>query len=1047
MTGASANMGAVQEHIYTSDGSYPNGVNLTGVPPAGGWMFYWGSCCRNPCTNIINSNSMSWRLRAMMYPYNNQNVNNCFDNSPKFAEIPRTVICTGYPFTYNHNATDAELDSLKYEWGIPLLSTGNPIVAYAAGYAYNNPLPGPTQNPNNVAAAINQFTGEISFTSYTNGAFVTSTKVTAYKCGTKVAEIWRDMQIVLLQCGTNSPPNVTPPFQNATGQYTLFTDTVYAGEQVCFNISGTDFQFLPNGSPQTMELQATGAQFGNVIPGAGSNPATMSTTAGCLNPPCASLTPAPNPPNQPLQAQFGLQTQFCWQTTCDHLATNIGCGSTSNVYNFVFKVFDDYCPAPAINIATITIVVLTKPTLPPPPIRCVSVDETTGDVTLTWVPLIDTMGTFDSYHIFTSTNKNGPYTILDSIFNINTGTYTHVGANGQNNQLFYYMRTRAGCDSNQYSAPGDTTATIFMDVTNPGPALGISLQDWNHIYDTLYPSSSGVYRIYWQVVKNGTTIVPWTQIGTTTDTAYVDTITLCDAELYYKVEIDDTLGFDSTGNPIICTSKSSWDYDVFQDLTPPLTPTIDSVTVDRGNSKSFISWNKNSSPDTDGYVIYHFTGGAWTPIDTVWGIDSTSYFDMLNDPCTNFQSYRVAAFDSCMNVSPMSIKHNTIKVIAVPDICDDKMNISWNPYVNMSPALGGYELYYTENGGPLTFLATVTAADTTYEHVGLTNNSIYCYYVVAYSGSGNVTSTSCLECRIANKPRQPQFIYIRTATVLDNNIQVGLKIHCDTSGFVSENRVYRAEDPAGPYSLITSLPQPTASPLLEYVDGTAGVREKSYYYKVTVIDSCGNEVLESNVARTIFLEVQANDDLTNEIFWNDYEGWDPPVSGIPVNYIVYRKVDGVFNPVFPITMLGSGSGSYLDDVDKFGTSGGRFEYVVQALEGPGNQYGFSDTAQSNQVLAMQKPKLYVPNAFYPNSDFPENAMFMPVGVYINSDGYLFQVFNRWGEKIFETTEVNDGWNGTYKEVEAPTGTYIYYVKFNNSRGELFEKRGTVTLLR
>ena len=56
------NLGAVQEHIYTSDVAYPNGVPLTGVPPTNGWMFYFQGCCRNPSTNIINAANLSYRL-------------------------------------------------------------------------------------------------------------------------------------------------------------------------------------------------------------------------------------------------------------------------------------------------------------------------------------------------------------------------------------------------------------------------------------------------------------------------------------------------------------------------------------------------------------------------------------------------------------------------------------------------------------------------------------------------------------------------------------------------------------------------------------------------------------------------------------------------------------------------------------------------------------------------------------------------------------------------------------------------------------------------
>ena len=52
MSNGAANMGALEEHVYTSDGSYPNGVPLTGTPPPSGWTFGYTSCCRNPSDNV-----------------------------------------------------------------------------------------------------------------------------------------------------------------------------------------------------------------------------------------------------------------------------------------------------------------------------------------------------------------------------------------------------------------------------------------------------------------------------------------------------------------------------------------------------------------------------------------------------------------------------------------------------------------------------------------------------------------------------------------------------------------------------------------------------------------------------------------------------------------------------------------------------------------------------------------------------------------------------------------------------------------------------------
>ncbi|HET6991763.1 MAG TPA: hypothetical protein VFJ43_10585, partial [Bacteroidia bacterium] len=351
--------GAVEEFIYQS-----SAITISGVPPAQGWIFAYQNCCRNlAITNLNVSAGVGFTLRAIMYPYNGQNTNPCYDNSPEFLESPKTIICTGYPFTYNHNAVDAEFDSLAYSWADPLDSyTALPPAAFnaapipfVAGFAYNNPLPGPSLNAGNVPAVMNPYTGEISYTSFTSGNYVTCIRVEAWKCGQKVAEIYRDIQVVLLPCGNNTPPAVTPPFQSNT----VFQDTVYAGALVNFTLSATDFDFLPNGQPQTMTMDATGQEFGAGFTNA---------AAGCINPPCATLSPPP-----PVSGPFGISTNFSWQTACNHINYTTQCFHQSNTYNFVIRTTDDFCPAPAQTIATISITVLSQPVVASPKVHCVAV--------------------------------------------------------------------------------------------------------------------------------------------------------------------------------------------------------------------------------------------------------------------------------------------------------------------------------------------------------------------------------------------------------------------------------------------------------------------------------------------------------------------------------------------------------------------------------------------------------------------------------------------------------------------------------------------------
>jgi hypothetical protein len=385
-----ANMGALQENIYTSDASYPDGVALNGVPPSQGWEFSFAGCCRNPCTNIANSSSTGFRLRAKMYSYNGQNANPCYDNSPVFAEKPQTVLCTGVPVMTTPSAYDIDHDSLVYEWGQPLDMSASAIVQYTTGYSFNSPLPGVMHHPNNVNATINNITGEISLTSFTQGAFVTVVRLSSFRCGQLISEVFREFQIVLSQCGTNDPPEVDAPFPDpVSGIYNSYIDTVQAGEVVTFTIFGEDFGLMSdNITPQTINIKASGVQFGAGF---------TDSTAGCLIPPCATLNPPP-----PVSAQFSSAVNFSWQTTCDHLVINTDCQPSSVTYQFYFEFSDDFCPVPGVNSKVVTIVVQGEKPVEPPEIKCV-VTLSDNSVLLTWMPPHDPDSIFDSYHIYYST--------------------------------------------------------------------------------------------------------------------------------------------------------------------------------------------------------------------------------------------------------------------------------------------------------------------------------------------------------------------------------------------------------------------------------------------------------------------------------------------------------------------------------------------------------------------------------------------------------------------------------------------------------------------
>lgn len=88
----------------------------------------------------------------------------------------------------------------------------------------------------------------------------------------------------------------------------------------------------------------------------------------------------------------------------------------------------------------------------------------------------------------------------------------------------------------------------------------------------------------------------------------------------------------------------------------------------------------------------------------------------------------------------------------------------------------------------------------------------------------------------------------------------------------------------------------------------------------------------------------------------------------------------------------------------------------------------------------------VPNAFSPNDD-GVNDIFRVI-TNQNIDNYQLLIYNRWGQEVFASSIVNDGWDGTYKAERSSVGQYVYYITYTNTdTEELVELKGLLILIR
>lgn len=99
---------------------------------------------------------------------------------------------------------------------------------------------------------------------------------------------------------------------------------------------------------------------------------------------------------------------------------------------------------------------------------------------------------------------------------------------------------------------------------------------------------------------------------------------------------------------------------------------------------------------------------------------------------------------------------------------------------------------------------------------------------------------------------------------------------------------------------------------------------------------------------------------------------------------------------------------------------------------------------SVSVFVSDETVLNMPNAFAPGGQ-ANNQYKVPIRGIASLKS--FRIFNRWGTKVFETTDINEGWDGRHNGELQPMGVYIYTIEAVTNTGRSFTKQGNITLIR
>jgi len=389
-------------------------------------------------------------------------------------------------------------------------------------------------------------------------------------------------------------------------------------------------------------------------------------------------------------------------------------------------------------------------------------------------------------------------------------------------------------------------------------------------------------------------------------------------------------------------------------------------------------------------------------LQDVYNTSTTTVSNLRTDD--NFYCFRLGAFDPCNNITVYSNVICSANFDLSPQ--SDVNKLTW---ATSSTGIGNYSISKS-NSAPLAAAASATSLD----DAGIICGTDYCYQLTSIYLNGS-QSISLQKCGTAFSTTVPTAVENISAIVAANSVDLQW-----------------TQDPAFTavsYTILKSGVVIGTSTTTAFTDSEYATDDGSCY-KISYTDVCNNKSPQSIEACPINLSGSLQQGNVINLSWSAFSGWK---SGVD-HYIVEKFNDQgqliqTFNTGTATTLV--------DDEEDFVNQ--VYLYVVTAFP---NEIGIANTL-SNTITLIKEPNLFHPSSFTPNND-GLNDLFKVFGQFTAQ--VEFKIFNRWGELLFITTDLDKGWDGTYKGTAMPEGTYVFRAKLTDLAGRTSDRSGTILLL-
>jgi gliding motility-associated-like protein len=361
-----------------------------------------------------------------------------------------------------------------------------------------------------------------------------------------------------------------------------------------------------------------------------------------------------------------------------------------------------------------------------------------------------------------------------------------------------------------------------------------------------------------------------------------------------------------------------------------------------------------------------------------------------------------------------------------------KMSIAWD---NITVPTGFFKYFLlrrTNPDGTIKILDTIRAnTASSFIDANVVNPRVnnYCYELIGVNICDVQVFAKNVFCTVKELNTPITGVPLYTTTIVDDRYAEIRWAKSDEPDF-KEFELYRV--PRG--GKFGSVPLAILTDTF-YRDSSFDVDNISNCYQIMVVDQCGHVSKGSNEGCNVVIGGTATEApyYYFDLNWQDYQGWSDGVK----DWKLERKDDDhPFITIAPSLILRD----YRDNQLDYDYGGYMYRVTAQrnAVKVPEQSY-----SESNWIYLIQPPEVWVPSGITKNGD-GRNEVWGTFPLFVKE--YDMKVFNRYGEKIWESANKKFQWDCIYQNEDIPDGVYAWYLEFKGWDKKTYRKTGTVTVL-